>query len=358
VSGWAISEQESVSDHSIIKYVIGPRIGQWKTDNIQNTNYITNKKSLAKFQGNVLQIVMTQLGKTHDTETEHLDETFSSIITAELDIEKRIEEFIEVIKLACNKSFPKQGATRKITAHKTVPWWTQELTVLRKRTNAQRRLYQRTRNNDDLREKRKAQYSESKANYAATIKRGKIISWKEYCNMTTAANPWNAIYNLLAGKRNTTTQLTTLQKPDGTLTTDTRETLRLKLDNFTPEDNERDDSDYHKQIRAQTQQPTTTVNDREFTIEEIRDAILSMDYKKAPWEDGITSDIYNHTFHILPNSITALYNGCLRDGIYPKMWKRAKIIPIVKPGKEDSYDVSKYRPISLLNVEAKYWRKL
>ena len=144
-----------ISDHSINKYVIGPGIGQWKTDNIQNTHYITNKKSLAKFQGNVLQIVMTQLGKNHDTETEELDEIFSCIVTGELDIEKRIDELSEVIKLACNKSFPNHGATKKITAHKSVPWWAQEMTVLRKRTNGQRRLYQRTRINDDLREKRK-----------------------------------------------------------------------------------------------------------------------------------------------------------------------------------------------------------
>ena len=51
--------------------------------------------------------------------------------------------------------------------------------------------------------------------------------------MTTAANPWNAVYNLAVGKRNTTTKITTLRKLEGTLTTDTRETLRLMLDNFT-----------------------------------------------------------------------------------------------------------------------------
>jgi hypothetical protein len=67
VSGWAISDQESISDHSIIKYAIGPGIIQWKTDNIQNSRYITKKEGLAKFQGNVLQIVMAQLGKNHDT---------------------------------------------------------------------------------------------------------------------------------------------------------------------------------------------------------------------------------------------------------------------------------------------------
>ena len=45
-----------------------------------------------------------------------------------------------------------------------------------------------------------------------------------------------------------------------------------------------------------------------------------------------------------------MYNGNLRDGAFPKKWKRATIIPIIKPGKEDSYDVSKYLPIKLLNI--------
>ena len=39
------------------------------------------------------------------------------------------------------------------------------------RTNALRRRHQRMRNNDDLRERRKLQYLEGKAQYAATKKR-------------------------------------------------------------------------------------------------------------------------------------------------------------------------------------------
>ena len=83
-----------------------------------------------------------------------------------------------------------------------------------------------------------------------------------------------------------------------------------------------------------------------------------MDNKKVPGEVGFTGDIYNHTFKILPKFITAMYNGCLRDGVFPKRWKRAKLIPIIKPGKEDSYEVSKYRPISLLNVGCKVLEKV
>jgi hypothetical protein len=53
-----------------------------------------------------------------------------------------------------------------------------------------------------------------------------------------------------------------------------------------------------------------------------------------------------------------MYNECLRKGIFPKRWKRAKLIPIVKPGKESSEQVTKYRPISLLNKEGKIMEKL
>ena len=76
-----------------------------------------------------------------------------------------------------------------------------------------------------------------------------------------------------------------------------------------------------------------------------------MGNKKAPGEDGITGEIYKSAMEILPRYITAIYNGCLRRGNFPKRWwKRGKIIPITKPGKEKSEDVSKFRPISLLNM--------
>jgi hypothetical protein len=41
-------------------------------------------------------------------------------------------------------------------------------------------------------------YLQSKTQQAATIKREKIKSWKKYCNITTAANPWNEVYKLAA----------------------------------------------------------------------------------------------------------------------------------------------------------------
>ena len=135
-------------------------------------------------------------------------------------IEKYVNEFSEVLKLACNKLFTTQRTSKKALTHKSVPWWMDELTILRKRTNAQRRRYQGMRNNEELRERRKTQYFKGKAKYATTIKREKSRSWNEYCNMTTFTNPWNEVYKLAVGNRNSSTQVTMLQKPDGSLTAD------------------------------------------------------------------------------------------------------------------------------------------
>jgi hypothetical protein len=63
---------------------------------------------------------------------------------------------------------------------KLVPWWTEDLTIKRKRLNALRRRYQRTKTNEELRGHRKNMYYEEKANYQAAIKKEKIKSWKEY----------------------------------------------------------------------------------------------------------------------------------------------------------------------------------
>jgi hypothetical protein len=229
---------------------------------------------------------------------------------------------------------------------------------MRKRTNALRRRYQRTRKHEGLREQRKTIYLAEKARYEATIKREKIQSWKEYCNLTTSSNPWNEVYKLAAGKRRDNTQITTLRKPDGSLTEDLSETLQLMLEHFTPEDKEEDDTELHKLARAQALEPADTDDDIDFTVEESRNAVASMDNKKAPGEDGITGEVYKSAFEVFPRYITAMYNGCLRRGVFPKRWKSAKLIPIVKPGKENSDEVSTFRPISLLNTGGKVLEKL
>ena len=68
--------------------------------------------------------------------------------------------------------------------------------------------------------------------------------------------------------------------------------------------------------------------------------------------------MYKSAFDIFPRYITAMYNGCLRSGVFPKRWKIGKLIPTGKPGKENSDEVFKFRPINILNTEGKVLEKL
>ena len=107
-------------------------------------------------------------------------------------------------------------------------------------------------------------------------KNAKVQLWKEYCNMTQYTNPWNEVYRLAAGKVKNITQITTLRKPDGSLTADLNETLKYMLEQSAPEDSHNDDSDTHKQARFLSDEPIDTEDEKDFTVGEIRNAVASM----------------------------------------------------------------------------------
>jgi hypothetical protein len=84
--------------------------------------------------------------------------------------------------------------------------------------------------------------------------------------MTPTTNTWNEIYRIAAGRRKQAALTTTLRQKDGTLTTNLHETLLYTLQNRTPEDNQADDKESYKQIRAITQKAIDTDDDKELTV--------------------------------------------------------------------------------------------
>ena len=113
------------------------------------------------------------------------DEHLSQKVSAAPCMETVIEGFQEALETACRISFRIRNISQKAPLNKSVPWWTQILTILRKKLNAQRRKFLRARNIHDLRDHRKEQYVATKAEYAAAIRKERYTSWKEYCTMTS-----------------------------------------------------------------------------------------------------------------------------------------------------------------------------
>ncbi|KAL4085157.1 hypothetical protein QTP88_027450 [Uroleucon formosanum] len=93
------------------------------------------------------------------------------------------------------------------------------------------------------------------------------------------------------------------------------------------------------------------------TPNEIKSIIKRLPAKKSPGHDRIT----NLLLKKLPNKAilytTSLFNALLRLGCFPVNWKKAIVILIKKPGK-DNTNPDSYRPISLLTSLSKVFEKV
>ena len=125
-----------------------------------------------------------------------------------------------------------------------------------------------------MRESRKHKYLEEKKKYQYEIRKEKLNSWKEYCNVAASLNPWSHVYKLATGKVRTNSIMTTLRKPDGTVTSSILDTMDTMLDHLITDDGE-EENQHHINIRKMIEEPIYTRDDAEFTQGEIKQMIES-----------------------------------------------------------------------------------
>jgi hypothetical protein len=118
-----------------------------------------------------------------------------------------------------------------------------------------------------------------------------------------------------------------------------------------------DDTSDHEIIRKLAIHSPSSKKLLAFTIGELNGAVKQLHPRKAPGPDHIATLMIRELLHEDLKAILHLLNAITRLGHWPRPLKRAKIIMILKPGK-DPTDVTSYRPISLLTVISKILEKL
>jgi len=122
------------------------------------------------------------------------------------------------------------------------------------------------------------------------------------------------------------------------------------------------DRQYSISVHKVVHQLTTNTHSDVNLCEEVSNtgmtqAIHNMKCGKAPGPDNIHPEFIKNLGPSGLKWLAALFSTCMRLNLLPKIWRKANIITILKPGRDAKVPKS-YRPISLLYVPFKILERL
>jgi hypothetical protein len=91
--------------------------------------------------------------------------------------------------------------------------------------------------------------------------------------------------------------------------------------------------------------------------DEVHEAIRGLKFGKAPGPNGIPNRALKHLPQRPVLLLVQIFNAIFLTHHFPSLWKHARVISILKPGKDPALP-SSYRPISLLDVIGKLFDKI
>lgn len=249
-------------------------------------------------------------------------------------VNEKANQLVRHISQACDAAMIRKRETGQ---RKPAYWWNDEIAVLRGRCLKARRQQQRKRGTVDY-ERLLTTFKQARKEFKIAIKRSKNNSFKELCSKADE-NPWGGAYKVVMSKIRGGKS----QAPSCTLL------MRKIVDTLFP---------LHPVIPPYELQ--TTVNHDEQPILTHKEVILAaerFENNKTPGLDGIPNRVLKIALRHNTAPFTDLYTKCLLEGIFPKIWKRQRLVLIPKPNKPPG-EPSSYRPLCMIDTLGKVLERI
>ena len=110
-------------------------------------------------------------------------------------------------------------------------------------------------------------------------------------------------------------------------------------------------------VKSQLSSNNTVASARQVTSNEVNLILKSLNTKKASGTDKIPTKLVKLASNFLLKPLVTAINNSLASSNFPDIAKVATVIPIDKKT-DDKYDISNFRPVSLLNCFSKVYENI
>ncbi|GBP28872.1 Retrovirus-related Pol polyprotein from type-1 retrotransposable element R1 [Eumeta japonica] len=263
------------------------------------------------------------------------------------------ESFSDVVEQVAKECL----GVRKHRSYYGYEWWNEELDKLRVVTARKRKVWQRMKVIGGYREAAaRAEFQKSRGRYRWTmreVQRAHFVKIAESGN----ADPWGIAYRAATGRctapRNV---INGLALAEG-YADDTSGAMSGMLRALCPDDDLTKDTRYHALVRIMaTMVPSGRDVSNVGSVELGR--IVGSLPNTAPGLDGISAVIVKHVWKAVQPEFVRVYEGCIQEGVFPKVWKSGRLLVIPKGNGRPATDPKAYRPITLLPVLGKILERI
>jgi len=249
---------------------------------------------------------------------------------------------------ACNFAMPKVVPRER----RAVYWWSSEIAELRRVANAARERLkhcrrQLRRGTGSRTEETAAANASEDANRALRrqIGQAKAAAWQELLD-SVDENPWGRAYKLVMNKLKS-------WAPPFTESMDPPQRDRILAALFPTDGGEK-----APWVEPPLESEGGWREEWGVTVEELLDAVKRMRAKnRAPGPSGVPGRAWAAAGGVVMEHLRRLFDSCLRCGVFPRSWRRAKLVLLRKDGRPAD-SPSGYRPICLLDEEAKLFERV